>query len=111
MIKVNKIVEYLHYCSSLESKFLIRILLNQLWIGATEWSFINEIIKLNILDKIPSLEKEVFRRVVSPNPHKLNIGIPLPSMLAKPSNSVDDIIKFSKEEPLIVDFKYDGERS
>ncbi|MES1903408.1 MAG: ATP-dependent DNA ligase Cdc17 [Paramarteilia canceri] len=140
-VKKTKINQLLLAGSSLEQKFLARILLNKLRIGLAEKTILISLAEAFFLSKnqykpgesqdemqqavrtfkevfnqCPSYEKVV--SVLFENNFNqllelcsITVGMPLQPMLAEAAHSIEEIMKKFKDQDAMCQFKYDGERA
>ncbi|EAS06519.2 DNA ligase I, ATP-dependent protein (macronuclear) [Tetrahymena thermophila SB210] len=102
----------------LEIQYFIRILSKSLRIGVSEKSIIKALTNINKKKKnsLDSLLKNVQDKIFGYNTAlhtDIQIGTPVPPMLAKPVSDFDELLKFLKKyesKKVSLELKYDGER-
>ncbi|KAL4473159.1 hypothetical protein ABPG72_007389 [Tetrahymena utriculariae] len=102
----------------LEIQYFIRILSRSLRIGISEKSIIKALTNINKKkkDSLNQLLRDVQDRVFGYNTtlnSNIQIGTPVPPMLAKPVSDFDELLKFLKKyesKKVSLELKYDGER-
>ena len=132
--KIDKILGLLSAASSIEARFLIRILSKKMKIGLSEQTILvaisraaakssdssnfkqSETILKSVYCEVPSYDiiipNILTHGILSLQSHvKLCPSIPVKPMLAHPSKSIDAVLKRFENKSFTCEYKYDGERA